>query len=305
MATEIVTYNESLIGEAIRVFNRENEGAEHVVPLSDAIFREQVASKETFSPDGCFLAMEKGRALGLALTSVGPNDDLTEPDPEAGVIDGLFFPLERLDVGEELLRRCMGHLRSRGAKRIYGFASVGGYPFWRGLYMGAEPVCLTSYVQAWATFMAFGFRHHQQSLNYLGEPVEMPYRGDIAYEEAPLDVSSTWARNSWKGLAPRLLRVRGEDSILGDIGWVQMPHLSEHAGCPMAGIYQMWVAEGSRRQGIATSLMGKLFEILGGRGVRRVLVGTAVNNTAARRTYEKALMKVVSFRTGTMWAPHP
>ena len=60
----------------------------------------------------------------------------------------------------------------------------------------------------------------------------------------------------------------------------------------------------SRRRGVASSLMSKLFEASSAEGIDEVLVGTTVDNAAARRTYEKAGMKLVGHRTGTRLAVH-
>ena len=78
-----------------------------------------------------------------------------------------------------------------------------------------------------------------------------------------------------------------------------LPHLSAHRGVSTAGIYSMRVADNMRRKGVASSMMANLFERLGDSGVREVLVGTTVENAAARATYSKAGMEIVAFRTGT------
>jgi ribosomal protein S18 acetylase RimI-like enzyme len=301
MSFEILTYNESFLGEAVSVFNRQTEAAELVVRLTPEIFAEQIVSKSCFSSEGCFVAAEGGRAIGLALTAlVG---DAEGAQGGCGAIDGLFFPADRLTVGEALVARCVEHLRARGAATIYGFASGGGYPFWRGLYCGAEPVCLTNHSHAWIAFMSRGFRHHQQSVNYMGPAARLGFRGDLDYEEKPLDISSSWARDSWKGHKPMRISAVRDGRAIGHIGWVDMPYMSAHLGRRMAGIYSLSVVPEARRQQVASSLLGKLFERAGQIGVERILVGTTVDNTAARRTYERAGMAVVAFRTGTVLVP--
>ncbi len=61
----------------------------------------------------------------------------------------------------------------------------------------------------------------------------------------------------------------------------------------------MSVDEDMRRKGIASSLIGRLFKTTADLGIREILVGTTAQNIAARRTYEKAGMRVVGFRSGT------
>ena len=297
---EILALDRSRIPEAVRVFNRENAQFEFVAKLTVDLFESQVASKSTFNPETSFVAVEDGRALGFALGCAGQGKNHTA-DAAIGAVDGLFFPADRLRVGEALLERSIETLKTRGARTIYGFASQPHYPFWRGIYFGAEPVCATAYTHAWAALMGHGFEHDQQSFTFLGPVEPKGYRTDLDYEVSPLDVSAPWLRESWKGLSPRLLTTRIDGAYVGRIGFVFMPWMSERRGVAMAGIYTMWVDGKRRRQGIGSSLMNRLFELLKSEGVAEVLVGTTVQNAPARRTYEKAGMRFVAFRTGTRW----
>ena len=299
MPCRIAAFDEVFVDQVIAVFNRENVGFEFVVPLSRSLFKEQIQSKSVFSKEGCFVLLEKDRVVGFALTCQGADGDRKAPDPKVGVIDGAFFPKEKLAQGEMLIRHCVEYLEGKGAKTLYGFASFGGYPFWRGLYYGFEPVCLTEYRQVWMAFMACGFEHHQQSVNYLGKTRACPYRRDLEYAEERLDTSSAWERDSWAGLEPKFLIARREGQEVGRIGFGHLPHLSEHRNISTAGIYSMRVVGHMRRKGIASSMMAKLFEMLGDSGIREVLVGTTIENTAARSTYAKAGMEIIAFRSGT------
>ena len=299
---EIVTYKESLIEELIAVFNRETENDEFVVPLTPEIFINQISSKSLFSPEGCFLAMESEKAIGFALTSPGVHKGQGTADPGDGVVDGLFFPRDRLEIGDALLDRCMKYFRRKGGvKTIYGFASFGGYPYWRGLYCGSEPVCLTHYTHAWVTFMARGFTHHQQSVNYLGTTEPREYRNNLSYEVSDLNISSEWDSQSWKGHCPKVIIAKLSGDPVGRIGYVKLPYLSEYRGYNIGGIYSMMVYEKFRRQGIASSIINYLFNYAFESGVKEILVGTTVGNTPARRTYERGGMKPIAFRTGTMY----
>ena len=297
---EILTLDRSRIPEAVQVFNRENAPFPFVAKLTVGLFESQVASKSTFNPGTSFIAVEDGRPLGFALGCAGQGERHAA-DPAIGAVDGLFFPADRLHVGDALLECTVETLKARGARMIYGFASQPHYPFWRSIYFGAEPVCATAYTHAWAAFMGHGFEHHQQSFTFLGPAEPKDYRTDLDYDVSLLDVSTPWLRESWKGLSPRVLtaKLAGED--VGRVGFVFMPWMSERRGVAMAGIYTMWVDGKRRRQGIASSLMNRLFELLKGEGVTDVLVGTTVQNTAARRTYEKAGLRFVAFRTGTRY----
>ena len=301
MPWEIMEYRESLIEELIAVFNRETENDEFVVSLTPRIFTDQIASKPFFSPEGCFLAIENGKAVGFALTSPGIDNRKKIADPGIGVVDGLFFPKERLEVGDALLERCMDYFQQKGrVRKVYGFASFGGYPYWRGLYCGAEPVCLTHYTHAWSAFLAKGFTHHQQSINYLGTTSLRKYRYDLSYEESELDVSSQWARQSWKGHHPMVITAKSNGTPVGQIGYVELPYLSEYRQKRIAGIHCMIVYEEFRRQGVGTSLVNYLFDRAYDLEIREIIVGTRVENTPARRTYEKGEMRPIAFRTGTM-----
>ena len=299
MPCRITTFDEAFVEQIVSVYNRENEAFEFVVPLSTLLFEKQILSKSVFSKEGSFVLLEKDHVVGFALTCQGADRERRAPDPEIGVIDGVFFPEDKYLEGERLIRHCVAYLEKRGAKTIYGFASFGGYPFWRGLYCGFEPVCLTDYKQAWIGFMSCGFEHHQQSINYLGKTRVFPYRRDLDYGETKLDICSAWQQDSWAGLEPKILTAGRNGEEIGRIGFGYLPHLSEHRGVSTAGIYSLHVVESMRGKGIASSLMAKLFEVLGDDGVQEVLVGTTAENAAARATYQKAGMEIVGFRTGT------
>ena len=302
MTWEIRTYEDSLIEELISVFNREMKDDKFVVPLTPEIFTDQISSKPIFTNEGCFLVMENGKTIGFALTSPGVDGKRGIADPKVGVVDGLFFPRDRLEIGDALLARCMEHFeRKGGVKTVYGFASYGGYPYWRGLYCGAEPVCLTHYTHAWITFMARGFTHHQQAMNYLGTTESRGYRNDLEYSVSNLSTSSQWAQQSWKNHYPKSIIAKKDGVYAGFIGYVELPYLTEYRQKGMAGIYGMNVDPEYRRQSVATSLINYLFNHAHKLGIKEILVGTTVQNTAARRTYEKGGMKPIGFRTGTMY----
>ena len=298
---EILTLDRSRAAEAVEIFNRENARFDFVAKLTVELFESQVASKSIFDPETSFLAFEGGRPLGFALGCAGRGEN-DRPDPAVGAVDGLFFPADRLDAGDALLDQCVESLKTRGARTIYGFASAPHYPFWRGIYFGAEPVCATAYTHAWSTFMAHGFEHHQQSCTFLGPAEPKTCRSDLEYRVSPLDTSLPWLKESWKGLSPRTLSARVDKEEAGRIGFVFLPWISERRGIPTAGIASLWVNAAWRRQGVASSLMNRLFELLKGEEVGEVLVGTTVQNVAARQTYRKAGMRVIGFRTGTRYA---
>jgi len=300
MGFQVVDYDRALIEGIVSVFNRETAGLPFVVPLTAELFSDQIVAKSLFDPRGCRIAVEGNRVIGFALACM-VRSERVKPEITEGVIDGVFFPVGRTDAGHALIGACMEYLCERGAKTIWGFASHGGYPFWRGLYCGAEPVCLTTYVHGWAELLAHGFRHHQQSVNYLGQPGEMPYREDLDYGIEELDLSHPWAAESWRGHRPKTLVATRDGRRIGHVGFVQMPHLSCHRRTNVVGIYSFAVDATYRRAGIGSSLLAKLWETIADLNVQEVLVGTTVENLAARRTYEKAGMQVVAARSGVVW----
>jgi len=305
---EIVSYQDALVDGVVSVFNRETAESPFVVALSADLFREQIAGKSLFDPDACFVAVERGKAIGFAL-ACEVKSPRVKPEDTEGVIDGAFFPVDRTDVGHALIAACMEYLRGRGARVIWGFASHGGYPFWRGLYCGAEPVCLTAYVQGWTEFLAHGFTHHQQSVNYLGEPCAMPYRKDLDYAVEDLAISQPWAADSWRGHHPKEIVASLNGRRIGHVGFVEMPFMSDYRGKKFFGIHGFAVHKQHRRKQVGSSLLSKLWEITGDLGGKEILVGTTVENAPARRTYETAGMKLVGARSGTVWrgsaAPGP
>jgi ribosomal protein S18 acetylase RimI-like enzyme len=299
MTVDIVPYGDSRIEDVVSIFNREHRGHPLVAPLTPDVFRARIAAKDYFEPDNGFVLYRDGAPLGFALTCNRYDESEMGYDTRVGAVDGLFFPASELQLGEALLEHCIAHLTRAGALKIWGFASYGGYPFWRDIYCGAEPVCLTAYSHAWVAFMGQGFVHHQQSVNYVGAPRDLGYRSDLDYRIADLALDTRWLRNSWLGLRPQVIDAYLGGAFAGRLGFVDLPLLSAHRGTRLAGIYSMNVEPGLRRQGVASSMIGVLFERMVEGGYDEVLVGTTVENAPARRTYEKAGLEIVAFRSGT------
>jgi ribosomal protein S18 acetylase RimI-like enzyme len=66
-----------------------------------------------------------------------------------------------------------------------------------------------------------------------------------------------------------------------------MPGAADGWGTHTAGLIDLEVAEGSRRQGLASMLLAEAFRALGGEGAARVEVQTMQHNTAALALYQK------------------
>ena len=95
------------------------------------------------------------------------------------------------------------------------------------------------------------------------------------------------------------LCTHGEESQLNPPA--ELNYLSANRQKRVAGIYSMSVDEARRRQGIGASLVNYLMTQSSEHGVEEIVVGTTVENRAARRTYEKGGMRPIAFRTGTMY----
>jgi len=296
---EVLPLTEAHYPEVVAVFNLENEPFEIVARLTLELFVSKVASAAYFNPETCFVAAEDGKVIGFALGTAGCDTKWHAADPTNAAVDGLWFPRDKLRAGNALLQACVEALKARGAKRIAGLASLAGYPFWRGVYAGSEPVCLTAYTHAWVTFMAHGFTHHQQSLTFLGPVEPKAYRTDLEYKVVDLDTSRPWYVDSWKGLQPRELEASMDGEKVGRVGFVQLPWIAERRGVQTAGIYGMTTSPNLRRQGIASSMINRMFEIVRAEGAKDLIVGTTCGNFAARATYEKVGLRNFAFRTGT------
>lgn len=265
-----------------------------------------VLAKPHFDPRGLILALEDGVAVGFAHAGFGPDAIGKGLNLQLGVICLVAVrpSYQRRGVGRELLRRAEAYLRDRGATTIQAGARRPLAPFYWGLHAGSEPAgALASDPGCQAFLTANQYKaaekvhildcdlgslspvadlrfpniKRKHELRILPRPVS-PSR----YEESlysPLEMLEFQLQDGGNGPAPARVRV-----------W-DMEHFSWRWHQPAAGIIDLVVEPGRRRQGLAKFLMFQMLRYLQDQFYSIAEVQVAESNAAARQ-----LMQTLGFR---------
>jgi GNAT superfamily N-acetyltransferase len=271
-------------------------------PVSADLFEQLVFAKPYFDCRGLILAADDGRAVGFAHAGFGPNDGQSDISTELGVTCAVLvrpdYPAAEVAAG--LLQHTEQYLLGRGAKVLYGGAIRPLNPFYLGLYGGAElPGILTSDHMAIELFRGHGYREIDQTLIF---------RRDLTDFQVPMDraqlalrrqmtiqmTADPPSRNWWDActtadfdLTRFEVMPRGGGQVLARATFRGMEPAGASTFVRAAGLIDLEVDAGRRRQGLATYLLGEAFQSCSRQGIMLVEVQTMARNAAAIALYRK------------------
>ena len=274
------------------LYNAETAGEPHIAPLTPERFAELVECKSYFDPTGLLVARAGGEVLGWIHACLAPGSEAWhDPGRKVARIRMLIFPATRLDVGRALVSTATAWLRERESGPLEAMHAESGYPFYRGLWFGGEPMGPSSLPHVQLAFEVGGYKNTQESI-FMTAQVESPppaITADVkaAFVEAPAEMKHEAMRESWIGFAPMRTRALLEGEEVGSIGWVVLPHVADRLGAPCLNIWGLGVHEQHRRKGIAAALVSRALARAHAQGARFASVGTQLWNSPAHATYAK------------------
>jgi len=276
--------------DVAHIFNASTAALPYCGALSAETVYTRLSAPSYFEPQALLIAYRGGCPIAYAHSAFGrPQQGSATPDRQVGNIRGLFFLPEDVDAGQVVLDELVAYLTGSGAREIQAWGSFAGYPFYRGFYMGTEPVASATQAHVIVRFAQAGFRINQQSI-FLARPLEALTPGaqaqpPVDFEEEPFVSSSAWEAETWLGLEPwRTLASRG-GKRLGQITWALLTDLTERRGHLVGSIAALNISSESRRQGIAKALVLEVMRSCYRLGAREICVATTLENTAALHTY--------------------
>jgi len=273
------------------LFNEETAFEKYIAPLDTDRFIELVENKSYFDPEGLFVAHEGGRVLGwihacVAAGSEGHHD----PEKPAARIRMLVFSRSEMKVGNVLVEEATRWLKGSGVSPVLAMHAQVGYPFYRGVWLGGEPMCPATLPHVQMAFETGGYRSTQESICMTAEmpakPEERRAAADLEFEDRPLEMKHEPMRESWIGFEPQSTVAFLHGEQVGSIGWVLLPYL-DRLGASCMNIYGLGVHEAQRRQGIASALINRAMRLAHAQGARFCSVGTQLWNAPAHATYGK------------------
>ncbi|NLG48583.1 MAG: GNAT family N-acetyltransferase [Chloroflexi bacterium] len=292
MTLSIETYRQDFLEGMVALYNAETVDEPHIAPLDPQRFVELIERKPAFDPGGLFVAVEQGRVVGWTHACVTPGtepwSDAVKPVPR---IVMLLYARDQLKIGHALVSQATAWLRQHKQGLCLAMSPLMGYPFYRGLWLGGEPMGVATMPHIQLAFATSGYRSTCESLLMaaeLREPVAMP-RAEVPLElvESPANMAHAPMRDSWLGFEPFMARAYVRDEEAGYVGWVLLPQVAERLGAPCVSIWGLSVQEKHRRQGIGAALVGLALQRGYALGARFASVTTQLWNAPAQATYAR------------------
>ena len=210
-ALQIDTYNGDYLEDMIALYNRETAFEPHVAPLTPDRFVEMVERKSYFDPNGLLVARQGGRVVGWVHACIAAG---SEPyyDPSIYVphVRMLIFPETALKVGNTLVAEAVSWLKQSGHTRLLAMHAQAGYPFYRGLWFGGEPMGTTTMPHVQMVLEVGGFKNTQESIFITAQidalPPETAASISVEFHEQPAEMKHEPMRESWIGFEPMRTR---------------------------------------------------------------------------------------------------
>jgi GNAT superfamily N-acetyltransferase len=292
MSFSIHSYDRGYLEGMTALYNAETAFEPHIAPLDPERFVTLVEQKSSFDPAGLFVAVEGGEVVGWIHACVAPGSEGGhDPGRRVARIRMLIFPRDRLKVGAALVSAATAWLRPQAEGEIEALHAKAGYPFYRGLWMGGEPMCPATLPHVQLALEVGGYKLTQESIFMIAE-MATPPEGIAPAPGVELEAYETpmrheGMRESWIGFEPMGIRARVDGEPAGNISWVLIPYVADRLGAPCMNIWGLGVPEAHRRGGIATALVARAMVQAHRQGARFASVGTQLWNAPAHATYAK------------------
>lgn len=294
-AVRIERYEQTHLEAMCRAFNAVTAEEPHIARLTPELFLELVEPKSYFDPAGILVAVRGQEVVGWVHACLAPpSEPYHEPNANFPRIRMLIFRSDDLKAGGVLVAEATAWLKQVGSGQaeLEAMHCKAGYPFYRGLWMGGEPMCPTgSLPQLEVAFEVAGYKKEAESTMMVGDlssaPPELDASVALEFVSAPAAMKHEPMRESWVGFEPMRIQAVLDGVEVGSIGWVLLPHVASKLGSPAVNIWSLGVQEEHWRKGIAAALVSRACSLGYAQGARVASVGTQLWNAPAQATYAK------------------
>ena len=288
----IETYDRNYLEEMVTLYNTETAFEPHIAPLDPATFVDLVEQKSYFDPSGVLIAVAEGQVRGWihACLARGTEDHI-DPNMAFASIVMLIYPRDQLKVGQALVNEATRWLEQTGHPHFLAMHLAGGYPFYRGLWLGGEPMAPATLPHVQLAFEVGGYQISQRELFMVVEmptpPAELSPKVKAEFVETPATMTHQTMRESWLGFEPKQMSVSVAGEMAGEVGWVILPQIAAQLGAPCLNIYNLWISEAHRQQGLGAALVSRALARGYTQGARYGSLITGLTNVPAQNTYSK------------------
>jgi GNAT superfamily N-acetyltransferase len=292
MTFSIDKYNIKYLEGMVAIYNSETAFEAYIAKLTPELFINLVENKSYFDPEGLFVAIKDNRVVGWIHACIASGTEWHH-DPENKIphIRMLIFPRDQLKIGNALVSETNNWLKKSGQTTFLAIHAKVGYPFYRGLWLGGEPMGAATLPHVQLALEVGGYKNTQESIFMTIEMPQLPEEFhsdmDVEFKESEAEMVHESMKESWIGFKPMRTWVMLGDETVGSISWVVIPYLSERLGSPCMNIWSLGIQEKYRRKGIATALISHTMIQSYKQGARFASVCTQLWNAPAHATYAK------------------
>ncbi|MEM6331457.1 MAG: GNAT family N-acetyltransferase [Planctomycetota bacterium] len=271
-------------------------------PMSAGLLEHCVFSRQYFDPEGLIVATRDETPVGFAHAGFGPHDDGAQLDRDLGATQLVML---RTDgsyprLADELLRASEQYLRSRGAKVLYGGGISPINPFYLGLYGGSElPGVLDSDTGQRELFLRNNYadtgrvvvlqRELARFRTFMSR-TQRQLRRELLVEYDPAPTPPDWfeaCQFAGTDQVDFTLTRRRDSAVLASVRFWDIEPLASSWGIRTAGMHDLYVEPGFRREGLGSYLLAEAFKEVQRRGIAMIEAHTMADNEAALAFYKK------------------
>jgi GNAT superfamily N-acetyltransferase len=288
----IENYDRKHLEGMLELYNDETDFEPYIAPLNPERFIELVEKKSYFDPNGLFVAIKSGKVFGWIHACVAPGSEVHHrPENKIPQIRMLIYPKDKIKVGYALVSEANAWLKKSGQNKFLAIHAQNGYPFYRGLWLGGEPMGPSAMPHIQLAFESGGYKNTQESIFMTAKMSQQPkeFLADIKLElvTSGVNMAHSPMQESWIGFEPMTTKAMVGGEAIGSIGWVILPHVAERLSATCMNIWSMGVWDRHRKKGVASALvsyiMGESYKL----GARFASVSTQFWNIPACMTYAK------------------
>ena len=276
--------------------------------LTPKLVRERLTAHPLRAEATALVALEGSRPVGYLHGSPRPAPGGDDADLSVGVVNLLLFDEGTDEAGDALLGAALDEFRARGASSAEAMTASGGYPFFRGLFCGAEPALPADlpHVARALERSAFSVRSDLVLLSCRtgdappGSGPSPSDGGGLEISTAATKLAGLWQRSSWRGMTPRTASATLGGEAAGRIVFAMLPGVHSGARDAVGAVAELSVRADLRRRGIGRALIAAALGEMRSAGAAEVIVTAEADSEAALAAYSscgfRTALAMASFR---------
>ncbi|MBI5361290.1 MAG: GNAT family N-acetyltransferase [Planctomycetes bacterium] len=296
---QISSFKHNILENLTAFYNSQTLTVPYTPRIDSEMFERRVLQHPLFDPDGLLLAVDGNRIQGMVHTgfwtkpkAVTPQTSWLGPFWEFGTIVMFLFPREYPEAGNCLIRAAEDYSRKKGRTQFAGFSRLGGYLFYKDLYLAGEPLCWDGAPHIQNSLIKAGYRKTEPTclmgMRLKERPKEIPTKIElnICVKDAPAGQAPA-PFSGFGGKPGRMVLSYHQGEFTGSCGFARLENTITAGREKPIGAFGMGTAERFQRQGVGTHLLTRALGLMWDEGIRKVVLQTGDDNIPAVRFYEK------------------